>query len=87
MSYEISPLGLEKQVERSAADSKCFKDVLEEEECLDQIKEPSFLPRPDLDERNMNFFTDLFHDIMPVRLVGSNCMYMHFRAPRRRINL
>jgi hypothetical protein len=26
----------------------------------------------------MNFYTDLFHGILPVRLVGSNCMYMQF---------
>ena len=78
MAYEISPFGVEKQVERSASGSKSFKDVLEEEESLEQIKEPSFSARPDLDEKNMNFFTDLFHDIMTVRLVGSNCMYMQF---------
>lgn len=78
MAYEISPLGIEKQVERSVSGSKSFKDVLEEEESLEQILEPSFSARPDLDEKNMNFFTDLFHDIMPVRLVGSNCMYMQF---------
>ena len=78
MAYEISPLGVEKQVERSASGSKSFKDVLEEEESLEEILEPSFSARPDLDERNMNLFTDLFHDIMPVRLVGANCMYMQF---------
>ena len=78
MAYEASPLGVEKQVERSVSGSKSFKDVLEEEESLEQILEPSFSARPDLDEKNMNFFTDLFHDIMPVRLVGANCMYMQF---------
>ena len=78
MAYEISPLGVEKQVERSVSGSKSFKDVLEEEESLEEILEPSFSARPDLDERNMNLFTDLFHDIMPVRLVGANCMYMQF---------
>ena len=78
MAYEISPLGIEKQVERSVSGSKSFKDVLEKEDSLEEILEPSFSARPDLDEKNMNFFTDLFHDIMPVRLVGSNCMYMQF---------
>lgn len=78
MSYEISPLGLEKQVVRSASGSKSFTDILEEEDALEQITEPTFLPRPDLDEHNMNFFTELFHDIMPVKLVGANCMYMQF---------
>ena len=62
MAYEISPLGVEKQVDRSVSGSKSFKDVLEEEESLEQIKEPSFSARPDLDEKNMNFFTDLFHE-------------------------
>ena len=78
MAYEISPLGVEKQVTQSTARAKSFLDVLEEEEALERIQEPSFLARPDLDERNMNFFTDLFHDILPVRLVGANCMYMQF---------
>ena len=78
MAYEISPLGIEKQETRSAARAKRFKDVMAEESSLELIREPSFLPRPDLDERNMNLFTDLFGDIMPVRLVGSNCMYMQF---------
>jgi hypothetical protein len=78
MAYEISPLGVEKQVARNASGSKSFTDVLEDEESLERITEPSFLPRPDLDERSMNFYTDLFHGILPVRLVGSNCMYMQF---------
>lgn len=78
MAYEISPLGIEKQVTRSASGAKSFEDVLEDESSLDFIKEPTFLPRTDLDEENMNFFTDLFHGIMPVKLVGSNCMYMQF---------
>ncbi|MBR6743642.1 MAG: hypothetical protein IKM00_00285 [Clostridia bacterium] len=78
MAYEISPLGVEKQVTQSAARAKSFLDVLEEEESLDLIREPSFCARPDLDERNMNFFTDLFQGILPVRLVGANCMYMQF---------
>ena len=78
MAYEISPIGVEKQVSRSASGSKAFEDVLEDESTLDRITDPTFTPRPDLDENNMNFFTDLFHGIMPVRLVGSNCMYMQF---------
>ena len=78
MTYEISPLGVEKQVTRSAGGAKSFEDVLEDESSLDLIREPHFLPRPDLDEQNVDFFTDLFQDILPVRLVGSNCMYMQF---------
>ena len=78
MAYEISPLGVEKQVTQSTARAKSFLDVLEEEDALDRIQEPTFRARPDLDEKNMNIFTDLFHDILPVRLVGSNCMYMQF---------
>ena len=78
MAYEISPIGVEKQVSRSAGGSKSFKDVLEDEGTLDLFRKTSFLPRPDLDDKNMNFFTDLFDGIMPVKLVGSNCMYMQF---------
>ena len=78
MAYEISPLGVEKQVTRSTGGVKSYADVLEDESSLDQILEPTFTARPDLDEKSMNLFTDLFHDIMPVRLVGANCMYMQF---------
>ena len=78
MAYEISPLGVEKQVTRSTGGAKSYADVLEDESSLDRILEPTFTARPDLDEKSMNLFTDLFHDIMPVRLVGANCMYMQF---------
>ena len=52
-----------------------YTDVLEDEAALDQMQIPKFTLRPDKDEENMNFFTDLLGDSMPVRLTGYCCTY------------
>lgn len=55
--------------------SHSYDDVLEDESALDKIKIPQFTLRPDIDEQNMNFYTDLLGDIMPVRLCGRGSVY------------
>lgn len=62
--------------------SHSYHDMLAEEEDLEHLKIPEFTLRPDLDEENMNFYTDLLGDAMPVRLCGHNYLYF---APWDRI--
>ncbi len=52
-----------------------YEDILEDEESLEKIKIPTFAARPDIDEKNMDFFTDLFGDSMPVKLCGAPIVY------------
>ena len=49
-----------------------FEDLLEDESILETLHMPKFKLRPDIDEENMNYYTDLFGDAMPVRLLGHN---------------
>lgn len=78
MSYDTTPLGIEANTIRNAAGSKKFEDVLEDEASLSEIKDPVFTPRPDRDEKNMEYFTELLGESMPVKLVGANCLYSQF---------
>lgn len=50
--------------------SHSYEDILEDESALEKILIPEFTPRPDKDEANMAFYTDLLGDIMPVKLCG-----------------
>lgn len=52
-----------------------YEDVLDSEEALSKIVLPKFTLRPDIDERNMNFYTDLLGDAMPVKLTGVSYVY------------
>lgn len=53
--------------------SHAFHDVLADEEALDRLhKTPVHTLRPDIDEENMSFYTDLFGETMPVKLCGAN---------------
>lgn len=49
-----------------------FEDLLEDESILETLHMPKFTLRPDIDEENMNYFTELFGDTMPVKLCGHN---------------
>ncbi|MBQ8332294.1 MAG: hypothetical protein IJX93_00800 [Clostridia bacterium] len=55
--------------------SHAFRDVLEDEDALEKMHMPEFTLRPDKDERNMNYYTDLLGDAMPVKLAGCGCFY------------
>ena len=52
-----------------------YEDVLQDESALEKMVLPQFTLRPDIDEKNMNFYTDLLGDAMPVKLTGSNYIY------------
>ena len=52
--------------------SHSFEDLLEDEAILETLHMPTFTLRPDIDAENMEFYTELFGDTMPVYLTGHN---------------
>lgn len=78
MSYEISPLGIDPQVSWSEKRSAGYADVMADESCLSRIRPPEFTAHPEWDEANVNYFTELFGDTMPVRLAGVDYLYSAF---------
>lgn len=81
MSYDSTGIGLSRDEDILRTDeynnivSHSFRDVLEDEETLEQMRIPEFTLRPDRDEANMNFYTDLLGDAMPVKLCGHDYLY------------
>lgn len=81
MSYDSTGIGLSRDEDILRTDeynnivSHSFRDVLEDEEALEQMHIPEFTLRPDRDEANMNFYTDLLGDVMPVKLCGHDYLY------------
>lgn len=81
MSYDSTGMGISRDESILRTDeynnivSHSFRDVLEDEEALEQMHIPEFTLRPDRDEANMNFFTDLLGDAMPVKLCGHDYLY------------
>lgn len=81
MSYDTTGIGIKTQEEILRTDgtnnivSHEYIDVLEDEESVNLIKIPTFTARPDKDERNMAFYTDLLGDTMPVKLCGRSFAY------------
>jgi len=55
--------------------SQEFEDILEEEEALEQMRMPEFTLRPDVDEANMEYYSNLLGDAMPVKLCGQGIFY------------
>ena len=52
-----------------------FEDVLEDESVLEQIHDPVFTLRPDKDADQMEYYTDLLGDSIPIRLYGYGYCY------------
>ena len=81
MAYDSSGIGLTPEEDILRTDnvnnivSHSYHDLLEHEEALEQIKIPTFTARPDKDRQNMDFYTDLFGDTMPVKLCGRGIFY------------
>lgn len=72
ISYSMSPLGLERRDTMLETMSHSFEDVLENEEALEVVKPPVLELHPEDDERNMNYYLDLFGDTMPVKLTSGD---------------
>ena len=81
MSYDSTGIGISAKEDILRTDdtnnivSHSYEDLLEEEGSEELIKIPTFTARPDKDEANMNFYTDLLGDAMPVRLCGRGYLY------------
>ena len=75
MAYDSSGDGLHWKDEIRRTDdvnhivSHQYQDLLENEENLELIKIPTFTARPDQDEAEMSFYTELLGNIMPVKLL------------------
>ena len=50
--------------------SREIEDVFEDESALELMHDPVFTPRPDKDAKNMDFYTELLGDSIPIRLFG-----------------
>ncbi len=55
--------------------SREFEDVLADEAALEQMHDPEFTLRPDKDAAQMEFYTELFGDAIPVKLYGFGYFY------------
>ena len=55
--------------------SREFEDVLADEAALEQMHDPVFTLRPDKDAAQMEFYTELFGDAIPVKLYGFGFFY------------
>ena len=54
-----------------------YKDQLETDEQVNQLKIPIITARPDLDERKVNFAQEMLDEVLPVRLCG----HLSYHAP------
>lgn len=81
MAYNSTGIGITVQEDIRRTDdtnniiSHGYIDILEDEESVEKIKIPTFTARPDIDEKNMEFYTDLLGDAMPVKLGGRGYVY------------
>lgn len=76
MAYDSTGVGVKRRENILRTDSQNnivshgFEDVLEDESSVDQILVPTFTARPDKDADNLEFCTELFGEVMPVKLCG-----------------
>jgi hypothetical protein len=76
MAYDSTGIGIDVQENIVKTDgtnnivSHGYIDILEDEDSVDLIQIPEFTARPDLDAENMNYYTELLGDSMPVKLCG-----------------
>lgn len=81
MAYDSTGIGISAKEEIRRTDntnniiSHSYEDLLEEEGSEELIKIPQFTARPDKDAANMEFYTDLFGDAIPVKLCGRGYLY------------
>ena len=52
-----------------------YKDVMEDESALELLHDPVFTLRPDKDAEQVEFYTELLGDSIPIRLYGYSYMY------------
>lgn len=57
--------------------SREFEDILADESVLERMHDPVFTLRPDKDAENLEFYTTLLGDSIPVKLCGRNHFNFH----------
>ena len=81
MAYDTSDIGIDVQETTKSTNEKnniishSYEDILEDEESVEKIKIPTFTARPDKDEKALELYTDIFGDVMPVKLCGRAFLY------------
>ncbi len=81
ISFESSGHGWEIQEEILRTDgennivSHCYRDMIADEEALEAFHMPEFTLDAEKDARNVDYYTDLLGDTMPVRLSGHGFVY------------
>lgn len=76
MAYDSTGIGITRKEETLSTNHKTnivshkYEDLLEDEDSVELIQIPTFTPRPDKDEKAMEFYTDLLGDSIPVKLCG-----------------
>ena len=81
MAYDTSDIGIDVQETTKSTNEKnniishSYEDILEDEESVEKIKIPTFTARPDKDEKALELYTDIFGDVMPVKLCGRGFLY------------
>lgn len=81
MAVDSTGIGIEKKEAIIRTDSTnnivshCYEDILEDESMLEKILLPTLTLRPDKDADNMEYFSELLGDVMPVKICGHGRIY------------
>lgn len=81
MAYDSTGIGIDVKESILRTDSvnnivsHGYEDILEDEDSVELIKIPTFTARPDKDAANMDYYTELLGDAMPVKLCGRGFVY------------
>lgn len=75
IGIEWKEADLKRTDEQNNIVSREFEDVLEDESALEQMHDPSFSLHPEHDAKEMEFYTDLLGDTIPIRLCGPGYLY------------
>ena len=78
MSYDMTPLGIDRDFTWSNKNSIGIGDAMEDESVLERVIPPVLTARPERDEEAVSYLTDMLGDSMPVRLVGEDYLYSAF---------
>lgn len=71
----VKHANVKKTDDRNNIKSREYEDVLPDEESLEQLHDPEFALDPQRDAENMEFYSDLFGDTMPIKMYGFGYLY------------
>ena len=75
IGIEMKAVDIKRTDENNNIVSSEFEDVLADESALELLHDPEFTLRPDEDENNMLFYSELLGDSIPIRLYGFDYYY------------